>query len=126
MVNMLKIYNNFHSTAMELMMKKDFSFLVHKKQNYTDYVLNDYFFSDIYGEYYKIPRYSNKKVYIYNSFNFSKPIPKSHPPWNFSHKSVGVRIGKYFWIIGGHVNCLTYNLGTYLHLFKHKVSIEIL
>ena len=56
MVNMLKIYNNFHNTAMELKMKNDFSFLVIKKQNYSDYVLNDYFFNDVYKEYYKIPR----------------------------------------------------------------------
>ena len=67
-------------------------------------------------------RYSNKRVYIYNSFNSPKPIPRSHPTWNFSHMSVGVRVGEYFWIIGGNENCLTYNLGIQT-LIKYSNSL---
>ena len=114
MINTLKIYNNFQSNALELQMHKNFSFLVRSKQNYTDNVLNDYFFADIDGEYFKIPRKSDKKVYVYHSFESYKPIPRSSPTMDFSHKAVGVRVGDNFWMIGGNVNCLSYNLGNEL------------
>ena len=82
-------------------MLKNFTFLVHEKQNYADNDLSHYFFSEVKGQYYKVTRRSDKKIFFHKHFGSSEPIKKSSPMLTFSSQSLGVRIGKYFWILGG-------------------------
>ena len=91
-------------------MLKNLTFLVHEKQNYSDNGLNNYFFSEIKGQYYKVTRRSDKKIFLHKHFGPSEPIRKSSPMVTFSHQSLGVRIGKYFWLLGG----IEPGKGTYL------------
>ena len=66
-----------------------------------DYNSRNYFFSEVSGEFYQINRISNKTVRFHQTFGMSNRIKNSHRPIDFSTKSSGVRVGKYFWIVGG-------------------------
>ena len=82
-------------------MLKNFTFKIKEQQNYVDYNSRNYFFSEVSGEFYQINRISNKTVRFHQTFDMSNRIKNSHRPIDFSTKSSGVRVGKYFWIVGG-------------------------
>ena len=50
-------------------MLKNFTFLVHEKQNYADNDLSHYFFSEVKGQYYIIIRLQEDQIKRFSSIN---------------------------------------------------------
>ena len=105
LLNTLKVFNNFENSAFELKMLKNFTFKIKKQQDYADYNSRNYFFSEVSGEFYQINRIGNKSIRFHQTFGLSNQIKNSHRTITFSKKSSGVRVGEYFWIVGGNVQC---------------------
>ena len=97
----LKVFNNFENSGLEMKMLKNFTFEVISKKKYTDYDSRDSFFSEMNGEFYQINRIAKRKIQLHQSFNRSRSMANSILPLQFSKRSIGVRVGNYFWIIGG-------------------------
>ena len=86
-------------------MFKNFSFKIKDRQNYTDYNSRKSFFSEVTGQFYQIDRISNKNVRLHQTFGWSSHITNSQSSLTFSTRSSGVRVGEYFWIVGGNEEC---------------------
>ena len=101
----LKVFNNFENSAFELKMLKNFTFKIKEHQNYADHYSRNNFFSEVSGQFYLINRIANKAIRFYQTFGLSNEIKNSQRPITFSTKSSGVRVGEYFWIVGGNEEC---------------------
>ena len=101
----LKVFNNFENSAFELKMLKNFTFKIKKQQNYSDYHSQNYFFSEVSGQFYQINRMSNKIIKFHPTFGLSNQVKDSKRLLSFSTQSSGVRVGEYFWIVGGYEEC---------------------
>ena len=97
----LKVFNNFENSGLELKMLKNFTFYLINKKSYSDYDSRDSFFSEMNGEFYQIDRMNKRKIRLHQSFNQSRSMANSILPSSFSKRSSGVRVGDYFWILGG-------------------------
>ena len=101
----LKVFNNFENSAFELKMLKNFTFKIKKQQIYADYDSQNNFFSEVSGQFYQINRLSNKIIKFHPTFGFSNQVKDSKRLLSFSSQSSGVRVGEYFWILGGYEEC---------------------
>ena len=101
----LKVFNNFENSAFELKMLKNFTFKIQKQQNYSDYHSQNYFFSEVSGQFYQINRMSNNIIKFHPTFGLSNQVKDSKRLLSFSTQSSGVRVGGYFWIVGGNEEC---------------------
>ena len=86
-------------------MLKNFTFKIKKQQNYSDNDSQNYFFSGVSGQFYQINRLSNKIIKFHPTFGLSNQVKDSKRLLSFSTQSSGVRVGEYFWIVGGNVQC---------------------
>ena len=86
-------------------MLKNFTFKIKKQQIYADYDSRNNFFSEVSGQFYQINRMANKTIRFHQTFGLSNQIINSERSLTFSSKSSGVRVGEYFWIVGGYVEC---------------------
>ena len=101
----LKVFNNFENSAFELKMLKNFTFKIKKQQIYEDYDSRNNFFSEVSSQFYQTNRVANKIIKFHPTFGLSNQVKDSKRLLSFSSQSSGVRVGEYFWILGGYEEC---------------------
>ena len=111
----MKIINTYHAYSQRIALAKNLSLLVLEEENHEYSPSVSFFFTETHKKFYKISPDVNKNVKIFDKFYQERILPKTFLPdtieYYFDHRSTGVRVGQFFWIFGGALNCQGFPLG---------------